>query len=105
MRRAVLLGVPGTKRTVYLNHAAEQEGVPLAVLDWEGWQEHLPEGELFLKIDPPRWDSSALGDLERLTEAYKKELDALDRLTGERQAEYLNSPSAIAWLLDRKSVV
>ena len=72
----------------------------MAVLDWEGWQEHLPEGELFLKIDPPRWDSSALGDLERLTEAYKKELDALDRLTGERQAEYLNSPSAIAWLLD-----
>ena len=102
MRRAVLLGVPETKRTVYMKKAAEREGVPLSVLDWDNWRDHLPEGELFLKIDPPRWDTGSLGDLERLTGFYERELGELSGLAEKRQAEYLNMPSAIAWLLHKR---
>ena len=102
MRRAVLLGVPGTKRTVYLNHAAEQEGVPLAVLDWEGWQEHLPEGELFLKIDPPRWGSCCLKELERLTREYGQNLDRLSVLGRTGRITFLNDPAVIKALLDKR---
>lgn len=60
MRQAVLLGKPDTKRTNYMGHAAQKEGLHVLFLDWDGWKEHFPEGKVFLKIDPPVWDSCKL---------------------------------------------
>ena len=71
-RQIVLLGSPGTRRTVYLEQAAKQYGLPVLVVDWNGWQDRLPgtgvplwpDTELYMKIDPPLWDSFALDTLE-----------------------------------------
>ena len=41
MRRAVLLGNPDTKRTIYLERAAEKEGLSFFLIDWRNWREHL----------------------------------------------------------------
>ena len=57
MRQAVLLGNPDTKRTHYLGRAAREAGLHVLFLDWGRWREGFPEGEIFLKIDPPVWDS------------------------------------------------
>ena len=35
MRQAVLLGSPGTKRTIYLEKGAEAEGISFRLLDWK----------------------------------------------------------------------
>ena len=56
MRRAILLGNPDTKRTIYLERAAEKEGLSFFLIDWRNWREHLDRfsgKELFVKIDPP----------------------------------------------------
>ena len=102
MRRAVLLGSPNTKRTAYLIKAAEQTGTALGFLNWEDWNGQLPEGELFLKIDPPLWTSYALGQLETLTEAYRKQLAEIGRLAKKRNVDFFNTPSAIMTLLDKR---
>ena len=68
MRQAVLLGNPGTKRTVFMERAAEKTGVRVAFLDWKSWEEQMPDTEVFLKIDPPLWDSSSLEELGSLVE-------------------------------------
>lgn len=101
MRYAVLLGSPETKRAVYLQKAAIQEQVPLVVLSWEHWREHLPDGELFLKIDPPLWNSCQLEELDMLTETYEKELEAVSHLAEEKNIVFLNTPAAITELLDK----
>ncbi len=103
MRRAVLLSNPETKRAVYLQKAAIQEQISLHILDWKDWKKHLPDGELFLKIDPPLWDSCILEELDMLTEAYERELEAAAYLTEERTIEFLNTPAVITELLDKRS--
>lgn len=102
MRQAVLLGNPGTKRTDYLKKAAEQEHVPLGFLDWREWDGQLPEGESFLKIDPPLWNSWALEELRTLTDTYRKQLAELRQAAEGRKTEFLNTPSVIAELLDKR---
>lgn len=103
MRRAVLLGNPDTKRTVYLKKAAEQTGLPLLLIDWERWNV-LPEGKLFLKIDPPLWGSCSLQELDDLAEDYRGKLKALYRMQRERGEEicFFNHPLAIETLLDKR---
>lgn len=102
MRKAVLLGNPGTKRTYYLMKAAAQEGISVHFLNWKDWREHLPEAELFLKIDPPLWDSCFLGDLNGLAETYIKDLKVLEQWTAKMPAVYLNTPSSIVRLMDKR---
>ena len=106
MRQAVILGSPETKRTIYLKKAAEQEGVPVTLVDWKDFNEHhtLPAAEaLFIKIDPPLWTSSSLGMLKELTDGYIDELGQLGRLAQHRGITFLNTPAVIEGLLDKRA--
>ncbi len=104
MRRAALLGNPGTKRAQYLSQAATQAGLPLSILCWEGWQEQLedfaPDG-ILLKIDPPVWESCSLKELDSLAEGYKKQLQELSQAAEAHRIHFFNHPFAIAALLDK----
>lgn len=102
MRQAALLGNPDTKRTRYFMQAAEKAGVPVVFADWKQWRERLPDGEVFLKIDPPLWDSCGLDSLDGLAEDYTEQLAELSCMTGERYIKFLNHPVAIADLLDKR---
>ena len=55
MRTAVLLGNRDTKRTIYFEKAARQNGLPFLFLEWEEWRRcgFPSDSELFVKIDPP----------------------------------------------------
>ena len=101
--QAVLLGSPETKRTIYLKKAAEQADLPLLFLDWENWRENRPKGPVYLKIDPPKWESSFLGELRNLTEAYKQELLEAEGIWKSQGAKFLNTPGAICRLLDKRA--
>ncbi|GFI21512.1 hypothetical protein IMSAGC011_00283 [Lachnospiraceae bacterium] len=106
MRQVVILGSPDTKRIIYLKKAAEQEEVPITFVDWKSWTQHhcLPEAEtLLIKIDPPLWSSCSLETLNRLTDEYIQQLKELNQLTQMREIRFLNEPSAIAELLDKKA--
>lgn len=108
MRRAILLGVPDTKRTLYLKRAAAQAGLPLFFWDWDNWGQ-LQAGSrtpsisepLVVKIDPPRWDSPALNDLNCLAGTYQKRLRQLEEAADTFPIRFLNRPSAIMALLDK----
>ncbi len=50
MRQAALLGNPDTKRTQYLQQAAEDVGLPLAFVDWKEWKDGLSK---LLRQDAP----------------------------------------------------
>ncbi len=104
MRRAVLLGNPDTKRTIYLERAAEKEGLSFFLIDWRNWREHLDRfsgKELFVKIDPPLWTSCSLDTLDSLTGDYIDTLWALDKMIQERGIEFFNAPATIIELLDK----
>lgn len=100
--QAVLLGSPETKRTIYLKKAADQEDLPLLFLDWKNWRETRPEGPVYLKIDPPKWESSSLRELRNLTEAYRQELSEAEVIWKGQGAKFLNTPRAICSLLDKR---
>lgn len=102
MRQVMLLGVRGGRRADYLRKAADEQKVPLQILDWKDWGGELPEGELFVKVDPPLWESSALENLERLAGAYGQDLALLAEKAKGRSVEFLNTPEAIAVLLDKR---
>ncbi len=101
MRQVFLLGNPSTKRTDYLKKAAAQTGISIDFLNWKDWSGHLPEGEIFLKIDPPLWDSCSLEQLEPLTEVYRRQLAEIGQAAEYRKVEFFNTPSVIAELLDK----
>ena len=62
----------------------------------------MPDTEVFLKIDPPLWDSSSLEELGSLVEEYKEKLTRLSYLEKKRSVVFLNHPSAIEALLDKR---
>ncbi len=112
MRQVLLLGSPGTKRTVYLTRETEEAGVPLKLLDWNRFREEIHEGradrlfegrQTFLKIDPPLWDSCRLDRLEELAGEYEKELDALCCLGKRQGITFLNHPRSIRELLNKRT--
>ena len=81
MRQAVILGSSDTKRTIYLEKAAAQEGVSVTLVDWQEWETYheLPDAEeLLVKIDPPRWTSCSLEKLNQLarSEEHTSELQS-----------------------------
>lgn len=102
MRQAVLLGTPDTKRTIYLGHAAQKAGLHVLFLDWNGWKEHFPRGDIVLKIDPPSWDSCSLEQLGELIRDYKEQLGRLALMAERQNIWFLNSPEAIGALLDKR---
>ena len=108
MRQAVLLGNPGTKRTLYLEKEAKKLQAPISLLDWKQLKDqHHVSGEwrgqeIFLKIDPPVWDSCSLEELDSLTQEYKVELKALESLGERGRLWFLNRPQAIWQLLDKR---
>ena len=135
MRQAVLLGSPGTKRTIYLEKGAEAAGVSVRLLDWKEFpfgsgasQESLVRGaasqeflvrrwagcenvflneavweDVFLKIDPPLWESCWLDELNILAQDYEKKLQWLAELGKKRQITFLNRPEDIRALLDKRA--
>ena len=109
MRQILLLGNPGTKRTVYLEAGAREAGVALRLLDWKTWQKDRRQiagdgaaAGIFLKIDPPLWDSCRLDELDILVCGYEEELEVLASLEGEQKLTFLNHPEAIICLLDKR---
>ena len=144
MRQAVLLGSPGTKRTIYLEKGAEAAGISVRLLDWKEFpfcggdsqespvqstdsQESLVRGaasqeslvrrwagcenvflneatwdDVFLKIDPPLWESCCLDELNILAQDYEKKLQWLAELGKKRQITFLNRPEDIRALLDKR---
>lgn len=135
MRQAVLLGSPGTKRTIYLEKGAEAEGISFRLLDWKKfpfrsadspasplrkdlvlkndfrddtaladpfWNETAREN-VFLKIDPPLWESCCLDELNILARDYEKKLQWLAELGKKRQITFLNKPEDILalWIKER----
>lgn len=102
MRQAALLGNPNTKRTVYLERAAAEAGISFHLMDWRNWKTELPWTEGFLKIDPPLWESCSLEELEGLTGDYLECLETLSQRAKEQEIEFLNHPTAIAALLDKR---
>ena len=135
MRQEVLLGSPGTKRTIYLEKGAEAEGISFRLLDWKKfpfrsadspasplrkdlvlkndfrddtaladpfWNETAREN-VFLKIDPPLWESCCLDELNILARDYEKKLQWLAELGKKRQITFLNKPEDILALLDKRA--
>lgn len=111
MRQIVLLGSPGSKRTAYLKKAADCVGMPVTCWDWRAcsgdWRRDFAEkgfkaAELFLKIDPPPWDSCCLEELNRLAMGYEKDLEELARLGEEENISFFNHPYAVRCLLDKR---
>ncbi len=102
MRQAVLLGKPDTKRSDYMGRAAREVGLHVLFLDWDGWREHFPEGRIFLKIDPPVWDSCQLGQLGSLVEGYQEQLRQLEKKAQGQDVKFLNHPKVIRTLLNKR---
>ena len=69
MRQEVLLGVLDTRRTQYFMQAAKQAGLAPLFWEWGNWQEKIKESAqtgVVMKIDPPRWNSCVLKELDSL---------------------------------------
>lgn len=106
MKQVVLLGNPDTKRTIYLERAAAQAGILVHVIDWRDWtnqQAEVYNDELFLKIDPPLWESCSLDELDRLTGEYIEGLEELSLMARTHPVTFLNEPYAIEALLDKRA--
>lgn len=101
MRTAVLLGSRGTKRTIYFEKAARQNGLPFLFLEWVEWRRCGFPGdrELFVKIDPPVWTDGRLSHLNNLAASYQNDLLAIERDSA--VSCFLNPPSHLAALLDK----
>lgn len=126
MRRILLIGTDGGKRRHYFQKAAASRGIPVDFLDWKEIWSLCPEAEdvnaggergllskhrdslLFqqenlrqyaVKIDAPEWESCQLSELGRLTDQYVEWLRRLSRL---QAGNFLNQPSGIAEVLDKR---
>lgn len=104
MRQAAVLGSPGTKRTLYLKKGAEAAGISVRLLDWKEFPFRYTAAweDLFLKIDPPLWESCCLDELNVLAQDYKKKLQWLAELGKKQQITFLNRPEDISALLDKR---
>lgn len=109
-RWAALLGCSGTKRKIYLEHAAADMGLHVLFIDWKEWKsgfwknwlaEHGTDG--IVKIDPPLWESARLHVFPGLMEEYLKGLEELEKLAEDTGIRFLNHPRDIRALLDKRA--
>lgn len=107
-RQAVLLGNAGTKRWIYFGKGARQEGLNVVFLDWKEWELLRPlllryrAKGIFLKIDPPLWDSCRLDRLNQLEGHYQEQLMAIASLGEDFPLQFLNRPEGILGLLNKQ---
>jgi len=106
MRQVILLGNPDTRRTFYFQRAAHEAGLRVFFLDWKQCMERMEingtESGIFMKIDPPVWESCSLEELGVLTGKYKEQLSGLSGLEESCNIRFLNRPGDIASLLDKR---
>lgn len=105
MRQAAVLGSPGTKRTAYLEKGAEAAGIRFRLLDWREFPFPMESSweNMFLKIDPPLWDSCCLEELDVLAGDYGRKLQRLAEMGKTHRITFLNRPEGIRALLDKRS--
>ena len=122
MSQLILLGNPGTKRTIYLGKGALDAGITIRLLDWKDFREKFLKQEnscrnsvyenlkkeeflkkkSFLKIDPPLWESCCLEELNTLVYGYEGELRQIKKLGEQWDISFLNQPEDIISLLDKR---
>jgi D-alanine-D-alanine ligase-like ATP-grasp enzyme len=97
-----LIGQKNTKRYEYFNYACETLGAKLEFWDLSSglasFFENVKAGDS-VKIDPPRYETSDLKELNVLVTFYKEQLQRLDQLT---EIHFVNSPKAIWNTLDKR---
>lgn len=104
MKQAVILGNPDSKRGIYFQKAAKEEGLPVLFIDWKEWKERKNQflsKPLFLKIDPPLWKNDSLDKFPNLIDDYIEQLKELSYLSMQYKVEFFNSPLEIIELLDK----
>ena len=102
IKKILLLGVEGDKRKIYFEKAVYEAGIDYEFCDWNNFLLFGKRDDLkhcIIKIDAPKWDSSVLNDLDKLTNQYKK---ALFNLTELPFGAYFNHPMDILELLDKR---
>ncbi len=102
IKKILLLGVEGEKRKIYFEKAVYAAGIDYEFCDWNNFLLLEKRDDLkhcIIKIDAPKWDSSVLNDLDKLTSQYKKALFTLAELPF---GTYFNHPMDILELLDKR---
>lgn len=102
IKKVLLLGVEGEKRKIYFEKAVYEAGIDYEFCDWNNFlllEKRKDLKHCIIKIDAPKWDSSVLNDLDKLTNQYKK---ALFILAEQPFGAYFNHPMDILELLDKR---
>lgn len=106
MRKMILVGVQGTKRTIYFEKAAALEGAELEFVDWKDWDAWAEKCECTntcIKIDPFSYQSGNLEEMNRLVGDYHEKLMQMKAFGEQHGIFYLNEPDAIWSVLDKAS--
>lgn len=85
IKKILLLGVEGDKRKIYFEKAVCEAGIDYEFCDWNNFlllEKRKDLKQCIIKIDAPKWDSSILNDLDKLTNQYKKALFTLTEQIG-----------------------
>lgn len=99
----ILVGDKGSKRTGFLQKAAGELGLPLQLVSWQELEQNH-RYDIFSrqgaagKIDPPSYSVVKLSEMEGQLARFQKNLRRLEQAGG----TYLNAPSAILTLLDKR---
>lgn len=106
MKQIVLVGVQGTKRTIYFEKAAALEGAELEFVDWkdwDAWAERCERTNTCIKIDPFLYQSGNLEEMNHLVGEYHEKLMQMKAVGEQHGSFYLNEPDAIWSVLDKAS--
>lgn len=104
-RKILLVGEPDSKRTLYFQKAAREKGACVELLPWERVEEGSIEfseraaEEFWVKLDPMKYQSGKLSELNDLLWSYQERLAEWEKLP----FCYLNSPQSIAQLLNKET--
>lgn len=97
----ILIGTENSKRTAYFRKAAQEQQIPLLVLEWDNVDEAIRDGRLegaAVKIDPPSYYTFELSTMKEKIKEYQQRLRKLENVN----CTFLNSPESIAAVLDKR---